>query len=980
MSTDNKNEISEEKIGIDASSMEPEHDEGENIDAKKSVDVTVDKRANWKQNTGANYKSTSSAIDEFLSNAVTSTIRASQILDVWDAEVRAKIIQREEGELYLIIEDGGLGMSESLIDNVLSSIGTTTHGATEEAVNSKWGKGWYAGFMLCGGGKNDGSGAFLFSTNPRVDEDYEEDKPPHNVLCVPGEMKYVRQSEFSLEPDEYGTRVKFPVRDGVTADQIEEWIREYGKYSRVPIMFERRYPDGTVENDELVGRKLEDNYNESEPAVCIEEEGVYRAVASPSANGDVAILDQKTEHSHSLKLPLYSWWNVDIRLLSEKGPIYMSEEDEEKVGKVPMDKSKIQELHKNKRNNYIPKEDVNRNKDYTQAKPSGTRDIIELSEKFREHIFEQLEEKILSKVGQAVDNMSKPSDWNSLTDEQSTLLSSIIDKSPHRWNIDDQEAERNLRILSKSVGLVQRDSEIYDRYDATTSYKRVYQIIGRYDEVYFGKSILQRRAEAVWEHSDTTAVVQLNSTDNYDLFEEIGWEKITQIRSTTVTELDVSDETISKFKKARSHSTSSSEYSSVAEKYDERTIKIHYDSYSKTRDIQIGEIHEFLDRNDRRLVVFTSTSEYKISRHREIVDNYTATAKCVNKVYEEKLSQLDSVIPFEEYENHNKEYKLFTNRGYKTITSLTDEETTLNKLSQGWKETIIKHHNQTEFNFLSRLFDSTDTIVLLDDKDISILKPFFSELSSKGTVGKSTNPRHSYESPSYDGSSLDFKYISRFHEDVVEARLPKWSEEENPELKIVGSRRFKKADTNLKFKIIDKLAAEHDRERKVSNITSESTEDKQDIVINTSHGKMSLTEISNHESQFVIYPISDEVSHIIGDIPIDVIESYIEEDKKVEYNLSNHLSDDTIFATEKYDVAQPICRQLEQVTVIKPREAPEVGNASKTLRLKSSYSTLYAYHLFKNQEDIKYHNIRDVIKRCELNEEGERILSVLSAN
>jgi len=640
--------IPEEENGIAVGEMDADYDEGDEVPgALDTTEITTSFEATWRHNTGEIYKGTSSAIYEGLGNAITAVSRARKMFDAWDAGVFVRIEERNEGEVYLTIRDEGIGMTKKFIDTVLSDIGTTT-GLVGEASNSKFGRGFFALYMLVGESRKDASGSFVMSTNPRLDVDSEEEdiQPPYNVIFRPGELSYVKTHSAALDDNEYGTRLRFCVRDGVTADDIEKWVRDYGDYSRTPIMLERINPDGSMENDELGGRKIEHKYEDS-TTVVVEEEGLYRAVASPEAEGKVVILDAQTDTSSSMCFSLYEDWNIDIRLLSEDGPIYDSP-DESKIGKIPIDEEEIKDVPAGKRERYIRREEYDEYYDNRLDEPSGTRDIIELSDEFLKQVSTQLEQKLINRIKDALSNLSSPSDWENLSENQSNLIGSIISRRTHKWNINsliDSDTKKLLRNLSRSVSVIKEGSTINNPKKISSHNKetrRAYEIQEEYDEVYYGHSILQRRADAVW--SDGNNAVIKSKPKRYDSYENLGWTKITDVTSRSVEDMDVEDDVVQEFK--RVYQTEGKTDSSVADNYDDRELTIHYQNYSKTINTTVGQIRDhFGDNPDNyesnlssvgRIVAFTSTSEHSISTNKDITDNYTATCNCVNSVFEEK--------------------------------------------------------------------------------------------------------------------------------------------------------------------------------------------------------------------------------------------------------------------------------------------------------------------------------------------------------
>lgn len=959
MSTEpgDNDELPEEEAGIEVGTMNADFDEGDEIPSLKSTDITASFEATWRHNAGEIYKSTASAIDEGLGNAITAVRRAHRLFGAWDAGVIVRIEERSEEEVYLTLRDEGVGMTEEFIDSVLSDIGTTT-GVVGEGVNSKFGRGFFSLFMLVGEGKNDASGSFTMSTNPRMEDEGGEIEPPYHVLFKPGKVDYVRNNSAALSEDEYGTRLRFCVRDGITADDLEEWVRDYATYSRTPIMFERKYPDGSMENDELGGKELEHNYSEDSAKVVVERNGMYRAVASPEAEGKVIILDAQTETSANLTFPIYRNWNVDIRLLSEDGPIYESPDDD-RIGKIPIPEEEIDDVPKNKRHKYIAKSEIDEYNDKRMAEPSGTRDIIDLDKEFLEDVFNRLKEKAISRIRNATSELSEPDDWTDLTDEQATLIGNIIENPRHKWNLASVVGDDTLDLLatlSKRLKVVERGAELHDRHDIRHSnykYQYAYELQAECNRVYYGNSILQRRADAVWADSEDNAVVKVK-TDQYDVLDELGWKKITEITSTTVDDLDVPESVVEEFKSVY---TKSSSDGGVADDYDDRKIKVHHRKYPKTMSATVGSIRDYfgddLDGYEGslldgvgRLVVFTSTSDHTISNHKSLVDNYTATAKCVNKVFEEKLSHLDKVIRYEEYGDHNADYELLTNEGRLPVSELSERSVRLVHVTDEWKTWLEKTTRSSSVGVLSNLQPDFDGVVAVATKyDLYAIRSHIERLPSDTLDNSVSLVESLYIKHGDMGLNLDYDGRKESWMRVVNARFPNWDKDETPEMRCLINT-FSGKNTDEKQTILDEYGPLHDNDAMLSSdrngdITTQNTTD---ITLETNKGKLTVEEIKESNMKFGVFALSDDVKNILSSVPISTVKEYLADEigstfrTRIDYDKDNY-----ILAVEDYETAQRLAREMD-VHLIRPRYAPSVASTQCTQRPSRTYTSLYAYH------------------------------------
>ena len=993
----------EEKHGIDVGSYSDDfQDTGAPLEeeAHKVTDYDVNIESEFTFNAGEMYKGPSSAISELGSNAITSVLRAKRLFDAWDASVTFRIKEPRPGEVYLAVRDEGLGMSERLIDDVLAVIGETTGGAAEQA-NTRHGRGWFSTFQLVGREENDGEGTFYVSTNPRFDEDWDRDEPPHSVACS-GRLYWLGEESWSLEEGEVGTKVWIPCRNGIEADDLEKWIRDFGRWSRVPILFERYYPDGTMENDELGGANIETLVSDDTPKVTIEKEGLYKAVASPDSSGKFIILDAliETQSEVSLCVPDANW-NIDCRLLNEGGAIYESP-DESKVGKNPVPESEYErKSQEEQEDSYIRRSEIGP-EDKQLPTPSGTRDIITLDSDFVEHLQERATQKISDVVGNSVEQIEELPDIQNLSDKQARVVRNLLtNRTLLSFTPPNSEAAQKLRLTDRRVRVVDEGAQIENPRKVSNHIverKMVFDVYREHDRVFMGNSVLQRRAEAVWKSDEDAAVVALPSPE-YQKYERVGFENITNLTKTKVTDkLDgVPESVMEKFGRSYSSGSKSgdSPHGGVAEDYNEREVAIHTGRYNSSNSYKIGTIRtsfgdEFdgdedyeqrssLQNEGFRLVMVTSTSDHKISNvGPKVVNNRTGAASCVNKVYEETLAHLENVVKYdEEYDSHNADYNVTTSTGELTVSELKNcEEVNFVFVDTEVKNNLEHIDAETSIDIFSNLNPvGNGTSVFLTPNEIASFDNHRDEIPvGKNNMRLSVNNTYSRE--------YSCERIENDTESVLSAIFPTADVTDNNVLSTMintysATILFEQAEDLVTF-----LAEQYDSTGELPENKSTPTveNDTSSLVVPTTEGAVSVEDLNKKSNHVVFFPVTEEVEEITGvPTPEEVMECGILFGRHGRYkNINLEVDDDAIVAVADIDTVQNIlwdCPGTFGVGKVNTK-TPGLGATRTKQRIARTMTQLYAVMELAEPERVANSGVSELFK-TEIEDGGLEIVETL---
>lgn len=511
------------------------------------------------------YDDVSAAFREYIANAETACIRRARReleevgykrQEVLEMPVR-EVLERARDEagyrptievVYsypgadlpaLIVADNGIGISVEEFQ-VIQHVGLSAN-HHDGSVLGSFGQGIMSGFNLVGE-----FGDFSFETRSMLDDaSYAERLRIDGINDIPGGR------------DAYGTTFRFPqFCDEAREMEAREALEACTAGTRVPVLYVEYDETGTeVFNEEYPPTSLRDRLDDEAPAI-VYEDACVEAVCSPEISSPDTFLvsmaiarnDGALTGSTSQRNAPWEW---DLRLKYEDGRVYECEcDDADHTGLVPVDSGAYERIDEERRDNYVPRSDVEQ--DGLMPAPVDDRDRLKegfdpffasvannLLEAFRERaetLFQQLADDgfdavfDLTPAERATFFRAYKTYGPSYSEvEPETVQETIADELG--VTLDDQTCEK-LSMVRETVSWAERDTANPNlkRAREETQVWKLLEKAGTDGDVYVGVSLNRRKCELAWALGDRNHVVALESTDDYDRFETVlGWPKLKEL-------------------------------------------------------------------------------------------------------------------------------------------------------------------------------------------------------------------------------------------------------------------------------------------------------------------------------------------------------------------------------------------------------------------------------------------------------------------
>lgn len=604
------------------------------------------------------YNGKEAGIREPLTNGITAVYRAIEdgymdnpsegiiLFELYDTDD----IQR------LKIRDNGVGMTRDEIDKVVSVIGTSTSRSSAN-LTGKFGMGFLATWMIAGGVE----GGFTMHTNPRgVDEGPISGIWTSNCFSELEENKL----EGSLDDDDYGTVFDIMIDQNLEVEQVIDWIYKYSEWSRIPILF-RHYTEEGLTDEEFTPKKILDMYEsiENEESTLKDYDKVVRdkdgmkyytienehftAVNSNIkkdyyANlSNVILLDVPVDNAGQLSnYKNYPLPSIEIRIDSEI-PVVV---DGPHKGKYVVSDLESKQLG----DEYISINNIT-NKDIMTPAPTGTRDMLQDSEKFTEWLADKFYNIHYDNIAGLLREVDSTSDYLDLSEEERyefhNLITYISDITYQLQKSDISNVENTISttftsdfknklpiLHTECISVAPEDKKGVSKMENRDS-EKIKDIFAQSEnenfDVYMSHRITQENAEFVWE-SDTDAIVVRVDSSNQDTYQdEFGWKLLSDLDYET--SLEMSDEKRAEF---------TTKNTNVADEI----IKLHIGSYSVIKDIKASDLKEIVREKE---TILCSNDEYQIqklilfkrgdtsvSKHKDMVNKVVATTSVSSNIYD----------------------------------------------------------------------------------------------------------------------------------------------------------------------------------------------------------------------------------------------------------------------------------------------------------------------------------------------------------
>jgi hypothetical protein len=622
-----------------------------------------------------------------------------------------------EVERELTIRDNGMGMTDATVRKVLRFLGRSL---TRDSGNrsGQFGMGFVAIFLLTGW-----SAALELHTHSRL----PGEEPISAVINNRGiTIDHDGVLDDRMGDDEYGTKLKLILKDDIDTDDMRKWLRKNGEYARTPVTYRELDANGVQQYEQKYGMKrLEADYDDNSPVIVYEDEFV-RAVLSPDADGRTLLLDVPIRRAYTRNgnLP----WSFDIRLKNENGPIVVSD-DPDRLGLYVTERGDYESMDDDRKAKYT------HNVDYEEvgmARVAGTRDTLKRDPDFwKQYVIANLYNEYCSEVKRVLATLSEPADLLELSRDDLVLAKQAVhdcidsftsgygsnntkgDYTASRLVSDiesdfelelNSEVARLLVALKRDVTVVSHEHPVDDQPEEDyelpegTGRKEAWEVAEAADgRVFMGVSINQRKADVVWEDSEDNRVVELDSASDYDVFESaLGWERLADVKRTTIDEFDISDDLRAEFESTvGTTEATSTEHTEVTLTYRKLSSK-RGRSWQKEWKLQRAKSTASAVRRDfedasfsgttptynagrshankcrpRLLILFPDSADENISDYYWLASQDLALAKVSDDVAE-YLTWADGIETFEDYRETAESYTLQTSEGLYSTGVATD--------------------------------------------------------------------------------------------------------------------------------------------------------------------------------------------------------------------------------------------------------------------------------------------------------------------
>lgn len=633
------------------------------------------------------YETDAAGIREPLTNAVTAILRAVEMGEMSKDEGVIEIKVRDDGgSTELMMRDNGLGMTRERIQRIVAVIGASEARDAGELAG-QFGMGFLAVFRLVGI-----DGGFEMHTNPRY-----SDEEPISGIWKSGGFTLDADALLSdgLDKDEYGTKFNFILKDDISRMEIREWVSEYAEWARVPVVYEESV-NGRLEFEENYGgfeKNLETQYDDNAPYVVYEDE-YMRAVTSPEASNDTILLDVPCERNRGNIDTILG--DVDIRLKNENGVIV----DGPNEGKMVVSDGEYDNMSEERKEEFIPERNV-MSSDVVMPKPVGTRRVLQKNPEFWNWVEDKLTTRAIEEMSSVMEDVDDFDDMMNLEESNFRMMIQGAKKPISRrynggfepdkdgkkirkWfdnNLDvslnedfsEQVAAMTYRVRFATRGTedVQKQRNLRRSRPALAVYNSYHSDEG---QIYMGCRLTQDKVEIVWEDNEDNYVFSVESTDEYEHYEDLlGWNKLTDISKSNIEDFDISEETLEDFLGEDAQSKS---------KKTQYQLTLHFaSSGSNTSKVSPEKLAEKIEDDDDvviryrdidNIILFPSHMDENISDNYWVANKNNPIAKCRKKDWE-TLKNYDIVNTLDGVIESSKQVEFTTSKGNYTIEQFDEE-------------------------------------------------------------------------------------------------------------------------------------------------------------------------------------------------------------------------------------------------------------------------------------------------------------------
>lgn len=612
------------------------------------------------------YESEEAAIRELLANGATAIKDAKDegYLKSDEGQITITLEEIERNEWRLIIKDNGIGFSEERLE-ILSEIGVST-GVGNINRTAKHGMGFYSIFLLV-----EEEDLVLFLSKSR-----ETNRVAKHIRKL-GQAREITEENLQID---YGTELQIQLKNNIDISELKKWITRQSKAVREPVKF--KYI--TQNNSEITtypSQNIADHYESEYPNSFIYESEYFSAAAHPQIDPKQYFMDIRMK---PIELPIPI--NLAVRYHTSEKTIVKTDSDSvlestnrdknSKLGTQVLPQSKYNKIDTEKQYRYTSFDSLSESAVYT-PKTSGTRDSIVDEDTFitwiENLILEDLDSYLTKLFSSNVDKLTKNEIMyisalfsNSLKDDLTRLIRKY---TSHRNNIilntDDNLTLKYIQELTDyTISIEKSTVDSFDsnglaintpiqskRVNSSRKYKPS-ELTAYANKnnipIYMCVSVNQKKYDVLKTIYSNVILVKVSESDEYDMYEKLGWNKLKNITKTSLESFDLSEE---KQKKCQSILNTSPESNS-----NEITLRFGSSQYNNMTSIEVPQLQKQIQSNQKigehkckQLILFPESSDHNISNHYDIAGPFTAIAKCSDSVADTLQYKLDNVKTYEEY-------------------------------------------------------------------------------------------------------------------------------------------------------------------------------------------------------------------------------------------------------------------------------------------------------------------------------------------
>lgn len=707
--------------------MSQEHQIGENnlkdkklLNNGEKVDFKFESAAVFKRLADDIYESKEAGIREPLQNSLTAIRNARKEDYIDEGEGVVNITVKDNNNITSVkIQDNGVGISNNVLNNVLSVIGRSTN-RDEGSVSGKYGMGFLAFYKLVGT-----DGAFkMHSRSRRTDED---------IKCIWKPGGYEKDTDDELKDildDEYGTVFKLSTNESVS--DIRDWVEKHAEWSRIPVRYEEYDSNGNISFDEEY--HCEDISNRlNGPTVKVSNEYYDLVVSFDGRGNDALLINSPIEYSYRKYGGIMSLRSV-TRLKNENGIIIKGPNK----GLTPVKEAEYENMSDERKDNYILESNISED-DIQLPKPTGTREKLRDNEDFWSYLDDKFKSELNNMVKTEVEKFKNNNIYD-LSEAELVRIIKIV--SAGSGNQFGTASRHNLKSVIKNNPMTNMSDEEFDKlYKLTCEFyyknyeydhvaelgdNRLYNLISDVDsgrDVYMYYTYNREKDNLVKDMDGVTAVLKVEDTDMYDELSKFGFRKLKNVKS-FVDNNDKNNDTESK-------STNDKDIL-------ERDLTVYTGKGRSNVNVKSDEWDYNTD-----YVIFPSSTDRLVSDYKNFVNYHVSVARCLVK-QAEYLTEKDNVFTIDEFIKDLKQTSYNTSNGVMTLEEITEKIHDSN--------TDVYHSEQ------DLVKENTSNIIELikDDNDYESI----SEHSNKDDVIIVFNNINSYK--------INFIYMDKFDTEYSE--------------------------------------------------------------------------------------------------------------------------------------------------------------------------------------------------------------------